>query len=124
MYEIHVARFYMKRRAYVSAANRASYVVKEFQRTPAVPYALQVMQAAYTKLGLDDLAADAARVYQENFLMDRRYWSIKLRPWLIKSGILLDLINKVTGRYFCLVRGSLTPCQPGLLQRIFTRVGG
>ncbi|HIF54989.1 MAG TPA: outer membrane protein assembly factor BamD [Methylococcaceae bacterium] len=67
MYEIHVARFYMKRRAYVSAANRASYVVKEFQRTPAVPYALQVMQAAYTKLGLDDLAADAARVYQENF---------------------------------------------------------
>jgi outer membrane protein assembly factor BamD len=67
MYEIHVARFYMKRRAYVSAANRATHVVKEFQRTPAVPYALQVMQDAYTKLGLDDLAADAARVYQENF---------------------------------------------------------
>ncbi len=67
MYEIHVARFYMKRRAYVASANRASYVIKEFQRTPAVPYALKIMQQAYTKLGLDDLAADAERVYQENY---------------------------------------------------------
>ncbi len=67
MYEIHVARFYLKRRAYVAAANRGSYVVKEFQRTPAVPYALQIMQEAYTKLGLIDLADDANRVYEENF---------------------------------------------------------
>lgn len=67
MYEIHVARFYLKRKAYVAAANRGSYVVKEFQRTPAVPYALQIMQEAYTKLGLDDLAADAEQVYQQNF---------------------------------------------------------
>jgi len=67
MYEIHVARFYIKRRAYVAAANRGSYVVKEFQRTPAVPYALKVMEEAYTKLGLDDLAADAKRVYDQNY---------------------------------------------------------
>ena len=67
MYEIHVARFYMKRKAYIAAANRGSYVIKEYQRTPAVPYALQVMQEAYTKLGLDDLAADAKRVYEQNY---------------------------------------------------------
>ena len=67
MYEIHVARFYLKRKAYIAAANRGSYVVKEYQRTPAVPYALQVMQEAYTKLGLDDLAADAQRVYEQNY---------------------------------------------------------
>ncbi len=67
MYEVHVARFYLKRKAYVAAANRSSHVIKEFQRTPAVPYALQVMQKAYTKLGLNDLAADAARVYQQNY---------------------------------------------------------
>lgn len=67
MYEIHVARFYMKRKAYVAAANRSSYVIKEYQRTPAVPYALQVMQEAYTKLGLNDLAADAQRVYEQNY---------------------------------------------------------
>ncbi len=67
MYEVHVARFYLKRRAYVAAANRASHVIKEYQRTPAVPYALQVMQQAYTKLNLTDLANDAQRVYAQNY---------------------------------------------------------
>jgi len=67
MYEVHVARFYLKRKAYIAAANRGGYVIKEFQRTPAVPYALLVMQEAYTKLGMTDLAADAARVYKENY---------------------------------------------------------
>jgi outer membrane protein assembly factor BamD len=67
MYEVHVARFYLKRRAYIAAANRAGYVIKEYQRTPAVPYALQVMEKAYAKLGLDDLGADAKRVYEHNY---------------------------------------------------------
>ena len=67
MYEVHVARFYLKRKAYIAAANRGSYVVKNYQRTPAVPYALQVMEKAYTKMGLDVLAADAKRVYQQNY---------------------------------------------------------
>ena len=67
MYEVHVARFYLKRKAYVAAANRAGYVVQEYQRTPAVPYALNVMQEAYAKLELTDLSADAERVYQQNF---------------------------------------------------------
>ncbi|OAI14560.1 MULTISPECIES: outer membrane protein assembly factor BamD [Methylomonas] len=67
MYEIHVADFYMRRKAYVAAVNRANHVVKEFQRTPAVPFALQIMQDGYRKLGMDDLAADAERVYQMNY---------------------------------------------------------
>ena len=67
MYEVHVARFYLKRKAYIASANRAGYVIKEYQRTPAVPYALQVMEKAYTKLGLDDLAGDAKRIYDENY---------------------------------------------------------
>ncbi|MFK5947985.1 MAG: outer membrane protein assembly factor BamD [Methylococcales bacterium] len=67
MYEVHVARFYLKRKAYIAAANRGSYVVKEYQRTPAVPYALKVMEQAYSKLGMHVLAADAKRVYEENY---------------------------------------------------------
>jgi outer membrane protein assembly factor BamD len=67
MYEVHVARFYIRRKAYIAAANRASYVIKEYKRTPAVPYALQVMQSAYKKLGMNDLADDASRVYKENY---------------------------------------------------------
>lgn len=67
MHEIHVARYYMKRGAYVAAANRATYVVEKYQRTPAVPLALKMMEQAYTKLGMNDLARDAARVYALNY---------------------------------------------------------
>ncbi len=67
MHDVHVARFYMKRKAYIAAADRASYVVEKYQRTPAVPYALQIMQEAYTKLNMPDLAKDATRVYELNY---------------------------------------------------------
>ncbi len=67
MHEVHVARFYMKRKAYVAAINRASSVIDKYQRTPAVPYALQIMQEAYTQLELTDLAKDTARVYELNY---------------------------------------------------------
>ncbi|MEQ1528444.1 MAG: outer membrane protein assembly factor BamD [Methylococcaceae bacterium] len=67
MYEVHVARFYMKRKAYVAAANRAKTVVEKYDRTPAVPYALQVLKEAYVQLDQQDLAKDAARVYDLNF---------------------------------------------------------
>ncbi len=46
---------------------KADIVLQEFQRTPAVPYALQIMQKAYTKLNLTDLATDAERVYKQNY---------------------------------------------------------
>ena len=67
MYELHVADFYLRRKAYVAAVNRANYIVKEFQRSPAVPMALQIMKEAYQKLGQNDLATDAERIYQLNF---------------------------------------------------------
>jgi outer membrane protein assembly factor BamD len=67
MYEVHVARYYLKRKAYVAAADRASTVIEHYQRTPAVPYALQVLQEAYTNLNLLDLAKDVTRVYELNY---------------------------------------------------------
>lgn len=67
MHEVHVARYYMKRKAYVAAANRAVGVVEKYQRTPAIPYALQIMQEAYTKLDMTDLAKDAQKLYEANF---------------------------------------------------------
>ena len=67
MYEVHVARYYMKRGAWLAAANRARYVVENYQRTPAVLDALVVMKTAYRQMGLDDLSADAARVLELNY---------------------------------------------------------
>lgn len=66
-YETHVAEYYLSRKAYVAAVNRAKYVVEHYDRTASVPDALTVMTRAYTELGLRDLAADSLRVLQANF---------------------------------------------------------
>lgn len=67
LYELHVADFYMRRGAFIAAANRAEYVVENYQRTPAVPDALVYMVRAYNRLGVEDLAADALRVLELNY---------------------------------------------------------
>jgi outer membrane protein assembly factor BamD len=67
MYEIHVADFYMRRGAYIAAANRGKFVIENYQRTPAVPDALVIMARAYDKLGMEDLAEDAVRVLGQNY---------------------------------------------------------
>ncbi len=66
-YELHVADYYMRRKAYVAAANRGKYVIENFQRTPAVPQALVIMVRAYRLLGADDLADDAMQVLRLNY---------------------------------------------------------
>ncbi len=66
-YEVHVARYYVKREAWVAAANRGRYVVENFQETPAVPDALSVMVLAYSELGMADLADDSQAVLDANF---------------------------------------------------------
>ena len=66
-YEVHVADYYMRRGAYVAAANRAQYVIRHYDGTPAVPDALVLLVQAYRKLELDDLARDALRVLEYNF---------------------------------------------------------
>lgn len=66
-YEVHVARYYIKREAFVAAANRGRYVAENFQETPALPDALAVMVEAYSHLGQQDLAADTRSVLNENF---------------------------------------------------------
>lgn len=66
-HEVNVAKYYMRREAYVAAANRARYVVENYQQAPAMPEALTIMAKAYRILGMEDLANDALRVLELNF---------------------------------------------------------
>ncbi len=66
-YEVHVARYYLNRGAYVAAANRAQSAVKEFETAPAVEEALSIMVRSYDKLGLEKLRDDAERVLRKSF---------------------------------------------------------
>lgn len=65
--EIHVARYYMKRGAYVAAANRAQSAIKNYPDAPAIEEALFIMVKAYDQMGMNDLRDDAERVMRKNF---------------------------------------------------------
>ncbi|MDH5257309.1 MAG: outer membrane protein assembly factor BamD [Gammaproteobacteria bacterium] len=66
-HELNAAQHYMNREAYLAAANRAKFIIENFQTTPSTPDALLLMVKAYKKLQLSDLANDAQRVYDLNY---------------------------------------------------------
>jgi len=66
-HEVHVARYYLKRGAFVAAANRAQYALKTYPDAPANEEALFIMIKAYDALGMNDLRDDAERVMRKNF---------------------------------------------------------
>jgi len=66
-YEIHVARYYLRRGAFVAATNRGRYVLENFSQSTSIADALAVMVLGYTQLGLTDLAANSQTVLQQNY---------------------------------------------------------
>ncbi len=66
-YEVHVARYYFRRGAYIAAANRAQSAVSEFQSAPATEEALFIMARSYEKLDLLELRDSADRVLRTNY---------------------------------------------------------
>ena len=64
--EVHVARYYQRRGAHLAAANRAKYIIENYQGTRSIPDALALMIESYRKLGMHDLANDALRVLELN----------------------------------------------------------
>jgi outer membrane protein assembly factor BamD len=86
--EVHVARYYMKRGAYIAAANRAQYALLNYAQAPAVEEALFVMVKAYDALGMTELRDDADRVMNKNF-PDSAYFkgtAGKKDPWWMLWG--------------------------------------
>ncbi|OHC65723.1 MAG: outer membrane protein assembly factor BamD [Rhodocyclales bacterium GWA2_65_20] len=72
-HEVHVAHYYMRRGAYVAAANRAQFAVKTYADAPANEEALFIMVKAYDALGMNDLRDDAERVMRHNFPKSEYY---------------------------------------------------
>jgi outer membrane protein assembly factor BamD len=66
-YEVHVARYYMKRAAYIAAANRAQHAIKTYPQAPALEEAVFILVKAYDALGMTELRDAADRVMQKNF---------------------------------------------------------
>jgi len=66
-HEVHVARYYLRRGAYVATVARARQVVTEYPQTPATEEALSLLAQGYDKLDLTPLRDASVRVLQRNF---------------------------------------------------------
>ena len=55
-------RYYIERKAYVAAINRANYIIQHMSKTPEVLKALEISIIAYNELGKEDLAQEAEEV--------------------------------------------------------------
>lgn len=72
-HEVHVANYYMRRGAYIAAANRAQFALKTYPSAPANEEGLFIMVKAYDAMGLNDLRDDAERVMRQNFPSSEYY---------------------------------------------------
>lgn len=81
--EVHVARFYLRRGAYIAAVNRTQSALKNYPDAPANEEGLAIMVEAYDKLGEKELGADAQRVLALNFPKSRYLPGYKegKKPW-------------------------------------------
>ncbi|WP_174874040.1 outer membrane protein assembly factor BamD [Vogesella oryzae] len=82
--EMHVARYYMKRSAWMAAIGRAQTVLKEYGNTGYNDEALAIMVVAYDKLGMKDLSQDSLRVLKLNYPQSpfaAGEWRTKEQSW-------------------------------------------
>ena len=81
-YEVSVARYYLKRGAYVAAAQRAKGAVEQFDGAPSIREALQIMIQCYDRLNLKPLADQTRQVYELNYSGEVRQAEAETRkPW-------------------------------------------
>ena len=80
-YELAVARYYMKRGAYVGAANRARGVIETYDGAPSTLDALSIMAEAYRQLGIDDMAVAIDGILAQNRSPDDPDARSTDKPW-------------------------------------------
>jgi outer membrane protein assembly factor BamD len=66
-YEIAIARYYMRRDAFVAAANRGRYVIEHYPDTRHVQEALEIMVECYDQLKLKELKNNAMKTLKLNY---------------------------------------------------------
>jgi outer membrane protein assembly factor BamD len=66
-YEVHVARYYYSRGAYVAAIGRAQTAITDYEKVPAAEEALFILTRSYDALGMTQLRDDAKRVMEQTY---------------------------------------------------------
>ncbi|MFY9328077.1 MAG: outer membrane protein assembly factor BamD [Georgfuchsia sp.] len=66
-HNVHVAKYYFRRGAYIASADRAKQSIEQYPNAPATEDALILMIRSYDALGIKDLRDDTLRVLKKNF---------------------------------------------------------
>ena len=82
-HDVHVAKYYYRRGAFIASANRAQLSIKQFPNSPATQEALILMIRSYDALGLKELRDDSIRIFKQNFpKVDYATYSLETEtPW-------------------------------------------
>jgi len=85
-HDIEVALYYLRRGAWVAAAERAKYVLETWPQSGFQYDAIAILAASYTHLGNTTLATDAERVLRQN-QPEHAYFSGRWPryPWTIRK---------------------------------------
>ena len=91
-FELNTGLYYLQRNAWVSAADRATYLLETYPQTEYQNDAVALLAESYTRMGNTTLAADARRVLQQN---DPQH------PWLSgkwpKGKGIISRLNPLSG---------------------------
>ena len=82
--EVHVARYYFERTAYLAAINRAQTAITEYQGVPALEEALFIMIKSYDALNMTQMRDDTRRVMEKNYPQTpylSQGFKAKAQPW-------------------------------------------
>ena len=69
--EVHVARYYYLRGAYIAAINRAQSAISDYRDVPAVEEAIYILYKSYDALGMAELRDDTRRIMDKTFPQSR-----------------------------------------------------
>ena len=69
--EVHVARYYYSRGAYVAAINRAQTAIADYRDVPALEEATYILYKSYEALGMPELRDDTLRIMEKSYPQSR-----------------------------------------------------
>lgn len=82
--EVHVARYYYSRGAYVAAINRAQTAISDYRDVPALEEAIYILYKSYDALGMNQLRDDTRRVLEKSYPQSEyvsRGFKTEQGPW-------------------------------------------
>jgi len=70
-YEVNVARYYMRRGAYLAVVNRAQQSLKDYPKTPANEEALALLVKAYEELNMQEARQSTLHILEQTYPSSR-----------------------------------------------------